>query len=73
MGLADPAPIAAVDTAPVVQLTTTDLESLTALYASTYSGNVFDAHALQTGRYYGIRQGTSIVSVAGVHVYFPDL
>lgn len=69
MGLTNPAPIATVDTASVVQLTSADLESLTVLYATAYPGNVFHAYELQTGRYYGIRQGAAIISVAGVHVY----
>ncbi len=71
MGLTDPAPVAAVDTTDVVQLAEADRDAVEALYAAAYPDNRFDARLLQTGCYYGIRQGEALVSVAGVHVYSP--
>ncbi len=67
---------AAVDAAPdvepdVVRMSTDDLPALTALYDAAYPANWFDARMLETGRYVGIREGSRIVSVAGIHVYSP--
>jgi GNAT superfamily N-acetyltransferase len=58
----------AIDTSSTVPLTTSDLPALKALY-KTYPGNSFDPRMLETGYYYGIRHGSDIISVAGVHVY----
>ena len=55
----------------VVRLSTTDLPALTELYDEAYPANWFDARMLETGRYVGIREGSRIVSVAGIHVYSP--
>ncbi len=71
MGLADSAPIHKVDTEGVVQLSTADLLALQALYDEAYPENVFDRQMLNTGQYYGIREGSAVVSIAGVHVFSP--
>ncbi len=71
MALHDPSRLAAVDTASVVALAAGDREELEAMYRASYPGNWFDPRMLETGRYYGVRQGGELVSVAGVHVYAP--
>ena len=71
MGLTHPATVAAVNTTDVVQLAEADQGALQTLYAAAYPDHRFDARLLQTGCYYGIRQGEAIVSVAGVHLYSP--
>ncbi|TMC27412.1 MAG: GNAT family N-acetyltransferase, partial [Chloroflexi bacterium] len=67
MALLDKAPLDTVDDASVVPLTVADLPDLEALYRASYPGNSFDPRMLETGRYYGIRDGRTIVSVAGIH------
>ncbi|HJT58371.1 MAG TPA: GNAT family N-acetyltransferase [Ktedonobacteraceae bacterium] len=59
----------AIDTSNVVPLTVSDLSALQALYDASYPANAFDPRMLETGYYYGIRQGSDIISVAGIHVY----
>ncbi|TVQ18239.1 MAG: GNAT family N-acetyltransferase [Spirochaetaceae bacterium] len=54
-----------------VRLSTEDLPALRELYDQAYPDNWFDARMLETGRYVGIREGSRIVSVAGIHVYSP--
>lgn len=71
MALLDKAPLDTVDDAGVVPLTVADLPDLEALYRASYPGNSFDPRMLETGRYYGMRDGRTIVSVAGIHVYSP--
>jgi GNAT superfamily N-acetyltransferase len=58
-----------INTSRVVPLTVSDLPELEDLYSVSYPGNSFDPRMLETGYYYGIRQGRDIISVAGVHVY----
>lgn len=60
-----------VDTSSVEQMSHSDLQELEALYHVSYPGNWFDPRMLETGHYYGVRQGSALVSVAGVHVYSP--
>lgn len=69
MALRDPARALAVNSAAAVQLTPADRPALEALYRASYPGNWFDARMLETGQYFGIREGSDLVSVAGVHVY----
>ncbi|MCB0193631.1 MAG: GNAT family N-acetyltransferase [Anaerolineae bacterium] len=69
MILANPTALAAVDTAPVIPLSTGDLERLTALYQASYPDNAFDARMLETGCFFGLEQDGALVSVAGIHVY----
>ena len=71
MALVDKALLDTVDDANVVPLTVADLPDLEALYRASYPANSFDPCMLETGRYYGIRDGRTIVSVAGIHVYSP--
>lgn len=58
-----------INTSSVVPLTVSDLPALEDLYRVSYPANSFDPRMLETGYYYGIRQGKDIISVAGVHVY----
>jgi GNAT superfamily N-acetyltransferase len=69
MALIDKDRVDTIDTSRVVPLTTYDLPELEALYRVSYPANSFDPRMLETGYYYGIRQGSAIISVAGVHVY----
>lgn len=72
MVLTNRARIDAVDTSAVTRLSMADLVELEALYATSYASNWFDPRMLETGEYYGIRQGSMLISVAGVHVYSPQ-
>jgi ribosomal protein S18 acetylase RimI-like enzyme len=71
MGLVHKAQVETIDTAQVVQLSSSDVDELEALYHVSYPGNWFDPRMLETGCYYGIRQKKELVSVAGIHVYSP--
>lgn len=71
MALADPARLRAVDVSDTVALTPDDLGAIEDLYRASYPGNWFDPRMLETGHYYGVRDGAALVSVAGVHVYSP--
>jgi len=57
------------DCAPVIRLSTSDLQDITQLYTQSYPGNWFDPRMLATNQYFGIRQDDELVSIAGVHVY----
>ena len=61
-----------VDTPNVTRLTVADLEALRDLYARAYPGNWFDPRMLETGEYFGERQGNTLVGVAGIHVFSPQ-
>jgi hypothetical protein len=50
-------------------LTLSDSNELEEFYRVSYPGNWFEPYTLETGCYYGIRHGASLISVAGVHVY----
>jgi ribosomal protein S18 acetylase RimI-like enzyme len=69
MALMHPDRIGNVDTSRVNALTKADLSDLEALYAASYPGNWFDPRMIETGHYYGVRNESSLISVAGVHVY----
>jgi ribosomal protein S18 acetylase RimI-like enzyme len=69
MGLTDPGALDILDGSAAVPLTSADTVELQALYAASYPGNWFAPRMLQTGFYFGVRRGTQLVSVAGVHVY----
>lgn len=71
MALVDKASMDTIDDASVVSLSVADLPELEALYRASYPENSFDPRMLETGRYYGVRNGASIISVAGIHVYSP--
>lgn len=69
MGLSNSALLDSVDTSDVIPLLASDRGELEELYRIAYPGNWFEPRMLETGYYYGIRKGASLVSVAGVHVY----
>ena len=69
MTLTDNAQLADSESAEAVALSAADTEELLALYATSYPGNWFVPQMLETGFYFGIRRGSALVSVAGVHVY----
>jgi GNAT superfamily N-acetyltransferase len=71
MGLADTSAIHKIYTEGVVPLSTADLPALQCLYAEAYPENVFDRQMLNTGQYYGIREGSTLVSIAGLHAFSP--
>ncbi len=62
-----------IDVRDVVQLTPNDLAEVESFYRESYPGNWFDPRMLETGQYCGIRIGNKLASVAGVHVYSPQL
>ncbi|WP_017316270.1 GNAT family N-acetyltransferase [Mastigocladopsis repens] len=72
MALTNPSCLDKVATYSVEQLSHSDVHDLEALYQISYPGNWFDPRMLETGHYYGVRQGSALVSVAGVHVYSPQ-
>ena len=71
MALVDKARLETIDDSGVEPLTAAHLHELEALYGASYPGNWFDPRMLETGCYYGIRQGATLVCVAGIHVYSP--
>lgn len=69
MALTNSALLNTVDTSNVKPLVVYDVTALEELYRVAYQGNWFEPRMLETGYYYGIRQGKSLISAAGVHVY----
>jgi ribosomal protein S18 acetylase RimI-like enzyme len=69
MGLTDRSRLAGIEGREAVALTTSDTADLLELYATSYPGNFFVPRMLETGFYFGVRRGSALVSVAGVHVY----
>jgi ribosomal protein S18 acetylase RimI-like enzyme len=69
MGLTDPSRLAALAGTEAVALSTADTADLQALYEASYPSHWFVPRMLETGCYFGIRRGSALVSVAGVHVY----
>ena len=55
------------DTGRVIQLSHPDTAAIMELYHH-YPDNFFDPSQLDTGMYFGIRDGNRIVSIAGIHV-----
>jgi len=53
----------------VVRLTSNDIHALEELYSESYPENSFDPRMLETGMYFGIKEGEKVISVSGVHVY----
>ena len=72
MGLTDMSQLAGIDSSQAVALCPADVDELLALYAASYPGNWFMPRMMETGCYYGVRRGSALVSVAGVHVYSPQ-
>ena len=48
-----------------------DVEEIVAFYGRAYPGTWFEPRMLETRRYVGVREGGSLVCVAGVHVWSP--
>ena len=71
MGLRDASRIWDIDTSRVEGLSESDIPALEALYRASYPDNSFRPQLVKTGWYYGIRNGSAIISVAGVHVCAP--
>lgn len=71
MLLEAPERLVAVEASEVERLSASNLPELQALYAASYPGNWFDPRMLETGHYYGQREGGELLSVAGIHVYSP--
>ena len=69
MGLVDRSALVGVDVSNVIRLSTQDLDQIHHLYDQSYPGNWFDARMLETGQYYGIKNGGELLSIAGVHVF----
>ena len=69
MGLRDAGGLSGVDTRAVARLGEEDLPALQALYDECYPGNWFDPHMLRTSQYFGIKEASTIIAAAGVHVY----
>lgn len=69
MALVDRSRLGRVDTSAAVHLSARDLPRLEKLYRESYPANSFDGRMLETGYYYGLREGPDLVSAAGVHVY----
>ena len=69
MALMDMTPVDAIDTSTVSRLSGADQNELAELYRESYPGNWFDPRMLETGHYYGVREDSKLVGVAGVHVY----
>jgi ribosomal protein S18 acetylase RimI-like enzyme len=57
-----------IDTSRAVPLGPTDARELEELYADAYPANWFDGRMLETGAYFGVREGEVLASVSGVHV-----
>jgi len=68
MLVSDWAALDATDVSRAVPLGPTDTRELEALYADAYPGNWFDERMLETGAYFGVREGDVLASVSGVHV-----
>lgn len=68
MLVSDWSPLAAIDTTRAVPLGPPDARELEAFYADAYPGNWFDPRMLETGAYFGVREGEELASVSGVHV-----
>lgn len=56
----------------VVPLRPHDRDEVRALYERAYPGNWFDARMLESGQYFGVRDGGALVCVAGIHVVSPQ-
>lgn len=71
LALADRAPLDGVDTTGAAPLGPRDRDELESFFAHAYPDNWFDPRMLETGQFFGIRQGGELVAAGGVHVYSP--
>jgi ribosomal protein S18 acetylase RimI-like enzyme len=69
MGLVDKTQLTGMNLSDVILLGPSDLPNLKKLYEESYPEHWFDSRMLQTGQYFGIREGNEWISVAGIHVY----
>lgn len=69
MALTDLGALARADASGAERLGPPELPQLEALYREAYPGNWFDPRMLETGYYFGIREGGRLASAAGVHVF----
>jgi ribosomal protein S18 acetylase RimI-like enzyme len=70
LGLVDPSKVAGRND-HVLPLGPEDVDEVVAFYSEAYPGTWFEPRMLETRRYVGIRDGTRLVCVAGVHVWSP--
>lgn len=61
------------DCSNVEALIPSDQEEILSFFEESYPGNWFDPRMLETGQYFGIRDGGKLVSLAGIHVYSPAM
>lgn len=59
------------DTGGTVLLTQDDEQYIRSLYQIAYPEGYFTPHMLKTDKYFGVKRGKDIVSVAGIHVFSP--
>jgi ribosomal protein S18 acetylase RimI-like enzyme len=52
-------------------LTADDLPELKALYEISYPENAFEERTLDSGHYYGFKEGKRLLSAGGIHVFSP--
>lgn len=71
MGLIDPSRLAAVDASRAEVLLAAETAEVERLYRAGYPGNWFVPRMLETGFYFGVREGGVLASVAGIHVFSP--
>lgn len=56
------------NTATCVRVSPADLDGVLELYRESYPGSWFAPRMLETGAYFGIREGSRWIAIAGVHV-----
>lgn len=71
LALADRARLGRADTAGVARLVPGDGDEALRFFAAAYPSNWFDPRMLETGHYYGVREGGALVAAGGVHVWSP--
>jgi len=71
MALTEPARLATVDTTGVVALGSEDRSEVERFYAASHPGGGFQAAALESGGFVGLREGGRLVGAAGVHAFSP--
>ena len=72
MALTDPSALPEVDPS-MKRLDRSHLPEILRLYADAYPGNWFDQRMLDTGFYFGLREGSELLSIAGVHVVSAEM
>lgn len=72
MDLKYPEKLNSVNTDNVENFSADNKSELSDFYNEAYPHNSFNLRMLETGQYFGIREGGKIVSVAGIHVYSPQ-